>query len=310
MTDHVLSVIHCSKTYTSGLHAVKDVTFTIKPGQFTVLLGLNGAGKSSLISMITGLSHITHGQILIQGFDVEKQAFDAKKHFGICPQEVNFNHFHSIEQELIIAAGLQGMTRQQAIRTAKPLLEKARLWQKRHDIIRNLSGGMKRILMVIRALLHQPALLILDEPTAGLDIEIRDFIWDLLKNTHAQNTAVLLTTHNMAEAQHLCQNVLLLEKGKLLLDQPIRTALSSLSLKIYHLHLEKPLTDQQRQQLTDAHIQYQRTHVEHEILLETRQESPLEHALQALIQLNVRITHIAPAKNELEQLLQETSHRD
>lgn len=305
MSTPVLAVKRCSKTYPNGHQAVRDVTFSIHPGQFTVLLGLNGAGKSSLISMITGLSHISGGSIAIDGIDLKQDPFRAKGQFGICPQEVNFNIFHTIEQELCIAAGLHGMSAKKAVSIFKPHLKRARLWEKRTQTIRSLSGGMKRVLMVIRALLHDPKLLILDEPTAGLDIEIRDLIWELLRDSHAKDTAVLLTTHNMAEAQALCQNILILHQGQLLRDQSIKEALLDLSVQMTHIELESPITPELCDILKDFKAQ---TVSEYTLLLETSTSHSLSQALSILLQQGAKPQRITPSRNQLEQLLQETAH--
>lgn len=302
MTTPALSVAHCSKIYTNGFHAVKDVSFAIPPGQFTVLLGLNGAGKSSLISMISGLATISQGHIRINGYDNVGNSFEAKRCIGICPQEVNFNIFHTIEQELLIAAGLHNLREAQALTRIKPLLERARLWPKRHELIRNLSGGMKRILMVIRAMLHKPQLLLLDEPTAGVDIEIRDMIWDLLRNTHQEGTAILLTTHNMQEAQQLCEHIILIHQGQLLRQQSIKEAVLSLSSQPYSIQSTQTLSPQQQQQLEKlkAHSITETT-----FIVDTSQDKPLAVWLSKIQQLGIDIDQINPSKNQLEQLLQE-----
>ena len=300
----VLQVQHCSKIYSNGFKAIDDVSFSMPQGVFTVLLGLNGAGKSSLIHMITGLSRLTQGAIRVMGNDITTQTFEAKKMFGTCPQEVNFNLFHSILQELTIAAGLYDMTESSALERIQPLLTRARLWQKRHEPIKNLSGGMKRILMVIRAMIHQPKLLILDEPTAGVDIEIRDMIWELLHDTHKDGTSVLLTTHNMQEAQKLCENILVLDQGRLLRDQSIQAAVKSLSSLQFTVSLNTPIDEAQTAWLNlNGHKIINDT----SISLESSDDQPLSNLLGALIEQSLDIKSIHPTKNQLEQLLEEVT---
>ena len=224
--------------------------------------------------------------------------------FGTCPQEVNFNLFHSILQELTIAAGLYDMTESSALERIQPLLTRARLWQKRHEPIKNLSGGMKRILMVIRAMIHQPKLLILDEPTAGVDIEIRDMIWELLHDTHKDGTSVLLTTHNMQEAQKLCENILVLDQGRLLRDQSIQAAVKSLSSLQFTVSLNTPIDEAQTAWLNlNGHKIINDT----SISLESSDDQPLSNLLGALIEQSLDIKSIHPTKNQLEQLLEEVT---
>ena len=296
-----ISVQKVSKTYADGFKAVKNVSFSIMPGDFTVLLGLNGAGKTSLISMINSLSHISSGQITIDGYDVIKDSYQAKQRLGVVPQEINFNPFLTVMDTLYYHGGFFGTSREQVLRVAKPLLQKARLWSKRDTDTGSLSGGMKRMLMLIRALVHEPSVLILDEPTANLDIEIRDTIWDILKSYRKQNLTILLTTHNLMEAQELCDNLLILHHGTLMRNQSIHEAIMSLQERFYAVTFTKAFTKRQLKNLAYTTID------DKQIVLQLTQDDSLSDSIQHLTAQGLEVSDLTRSSNQLEQLLRQAT---
>ena len=296
-----ISVQSVSKIYANQTHAVKNVSFSIMPGDFTVLLGLNGAGKTSLISMITGLSNVSSGKIAIHGYDTIEEAYPAKRLMGIVPQEINFNPFLTVMDALYYHGGYYGATRDEVLEVTTPLLKKARLWNKLDSETGSLSGGMKRILMLIRALAHRPSILILDEPTANLDIEIREIIWDILKSLKSDNLSILLTTHNLQEAQDLCENLLILHHGKLLRNQSIHEAITSLQERYYSVIFTEPFKDEDLESLC-----YSKQH-ERKITLRIPSDKTISSVIQYLHAKNLTITDFAPSSNQLEQLLRQAT---
>lgn len=299
-----ISIQRVSKQYSDGSKAVKNVSFQIKKGEFTVLLGLNGAGKTSLISLITGLNHISSGSIEIFGSDIAKCPYTAKSHLGIMPQEVNFNFFTTIMDALVFHGGYYGICRETVIKRAKPLLKKARLDKKTHLPIHSLSGGMKRILMLIRALIQSPKILILDEPTANLDIEIRKNIWDILRTEHKKGMTVLLTTHNLEEAQLLCTNVLILHHGKLVMDQSLDEAIQSLEEKFYTIKFHDPI----QSHTLAPFSKYMGKKVSNKTAdFCLTKEQDLGHLIYKLHLAGLKIQNIAPSSHQLEQLLHEAT---
>ena len=297
-----MDIVGCSKIYHQGskdsFQAVDDVSFRIAQGDFTVLLGLNGAGKTSLIRMITGLSKITRGQIRIFGKDLVADTFEAKKLLGVMPQEVNFNPFLSIMDTLVFYGGYYGLSRDFIEHHAEPLLKKARLWDKKDVLVSGLSGGMKRMVMLIRTLVIQPKLVILDEPTANLDMEIREIIWRLLRNLHKNGVTVLLTTHNLVEAQALCDNIVIIHHGKLVLNNSIKNAITELDEHFFTISLDGH---------SDGLMQLDKQHYKlqdgHKLIIRITRERTLMDYLAELARLGIAYHSIAPSNNQLEQLL-------
>lgn len=208
-----LEIKQLKKTYTNGVEALKGIDLCVKQGDFFALLGVNGAGKSTTIGLISTLIQKTSGEIIINGYDLEHQTEKAKLSLGIVPQEINMNVFEVCEDILSTQAGYYGLPKKRAIPRAHALLKQLGLWEKRGTQVRHLSGGMKRRLMIARALMHEPSLLILDEPTAGVDIEIRRSLWNFLKKINAAGTTIILTTHYLEEAEQLCKHIAILDKG-------------------------------------------------------------------------------------------------
>lgn len=230
------------KVYANGFEAVKGIDLTVRSGDFFALLGANGAGKSTTIGMITSLLTKTAGEVWVNGHSLDKHPTLARASLGLMPQEINLNIFENCEQILLNQAGYYGISRQQALPRAEELLQQLGLWDKRHSIVRKLSGGMKRRLMIARALIHRPALLILDEPTAGVDIEIRRSLWDFLVRVNEEGTTILLTTHYLEEAEQLCRNIAIIDEGMLVENTSMQALLKTLRHQTFVFDTLEPLS--------------------------------------------------------------------
>jgi len=238
---HALDIKQLSKTYANGIEALKGIDLTVKTGDFFALLGANGAGKSTTISLITTLLNKTSGSINICGYDLDEEPEKAKSCLGLVPQEFNINIFENCQEVLLNQAGYYGISRKNALARTKALLEQLGLWEKRFSIVRHLSGGMKRRLMIARALVHQPKVLILDEPTAGVDIEIRHSMWEFLTRTNAEGTTIILTTHYLEEAEQLCKNIAIIDKGRIIKNTSMKALLRTLRHQTLIFNTEHPL---------------------------------------------------------------------
>ncbi len=234
-----LSVISLNKTYTSGQTALKDFSLTISAGDFFALLGPNGAGKTTLIGIISGLVTKTSGQVKIFGLDQDISPENTRRLIGLVPQELNLDIFEKPIDVLVNQAGYYGIPRKEAIERAEKLLRDLGLFEKRFGKVMQLSGGMKRRLLIARALIHSPRFLILDEPTAGVDVELRRSMWDYLRNLTKDGITILLTTHYLEEAEMLAQNVLILNKGEIVVNGSMREILTKISGENLEIVLEK-----------------------------------------------------------------------
>ncbi|MFT3906496.1 MAG: ABC transporter ATP-binding protein [Steroidobacteraceae bacterium] len=210
-----LSVQGLTKTYHNGVQALKGVDLEVEQGDFFALLGPNGAGKTTLIGIMTSLVNKSAGTATVFGYDLDKQLELAKSCIGVVPQELNFNQFETPLTIVVNQAGFYGIPRPVARQRAEKYLKQLQLWEKRNSAARGLSGGMKRRLMIARALMHEPRLLILDEPTAGVDIEIRRSMWEFLRGINERGTTIILTTHYLEEAESLCRNIAIIDKGRI-----------------------------------------------------------------------------------------------
>ncbi len=210
---HALVLRHLSKTYKNGIQALKGIDLEVDEGDFFALLGPNGAGKTTAIGIVTSLVNKTSGAVEVFGHDIDRELEIAKSCIGIVPQEINFNQFETVFTIVVNQAGFYGIARRLAKQRAEKYLKQLQLWDRRNSIARSLSGGMKRRLMIARALMHEPQLLILDEPTAGVDIEVRRSMWDFLRKINAEGTTIILTTHYLEEAENLCRNVAIIDGG-------------------------------------------------------------------------------------------------
>ncbi len=236
-----LRVINLNKTYANGLVAIKDVNLEIEQGGFFGLLGPNGAGKSTTINILSSLIRKTSGKVLIMNYDLDTEEVKAKSCLGIIPQEINLAMFENIVDILINQAGFYGVPRRIAAQRAKKYLTLLDLWDKRNNIAKDLSGGMKRRLMIARALMHEPQILILDEPTAGVDIEIRYLIWQLLLDLNKEGKTILLTSHYLEEVEKLCKNIAIIHHGEIIEQGNLKAILNKLDEEIFVVNLTTPL---------------------------------------------------------------------
>ena len=236
-----LSLRGLRKTYKNGHEALKGIDLEVDAGDFFALLGPNGAGKSTTIGIISSLINKSAGRVEIFGHDLAHEPEAAKRLIGLVPQEINFNQFETVLNVIVNQAGYHGIPRKQALPRAEQCLRQLGLWDKRHSVSRTLSGGMKRRLMIARALVHAPRLLILDEPTAGVDIEIRRSMWELLARINREGTTIILTTHYLEEAENLCRNIAIINQGRIVEHSTVDQLLASMQLNRYILDLDRPL---------------------------------------------------------------------
>ena len=228
------------KTYANGFEALKGIELEVQEGDFFALLGPNGAGKSTTIGIICSLVRKTGGSVQVFGKDLDTDLETAKTYIGLVPQEFNFNQFEPVVEIVVNQAGYYGIERRQAYQRAEVYLKQLGLWEKRRDQARQLSGGMKRRLMIARALVHEPRLLILDEPTAGVDIEIRRSMWTFLRDINARGTTIILTTHYLEEAESLCRHIAIIDHGRIIEHSRMQTLLNRLHQETFVLNLKEP----------------------------------------------------------------------
>lgn len=221
------------KTYSDGLVALKGINLEVNEGDFFGLLGPNGAGKSTTLSIITSLVQKTAGHVEVFGYDIDTHFPEAKRNLGVVPQEFNFNQFEKVFDIVVTQAGYYGISRELAKERAEKYLKKIGLWDKRNTVSRMLSGGMKRRLMIARALVHEPKILILDEPTAGVDIELRRSMWEFLKEINAAGTTIILTTHYLEEAESLCRNIAIIDNGQIIEESNTRDLIRRLHTETF-----------------------------------------------------------------------------
>jgi len=238
---HALSVQQLTKVYANGVRALDGIDLTVETGDFFALLGPNGAGKTSLIGIVTSLVNKTSGRVSVFGRDLDRDLNAVKNAIGVVPQELNLNLWDKALNIVINQAGFYGLTRDQARERAEICLRELQLWDKRNETARSLSGGMKRRLMIARALVHEPRLLILDEPTAGVDIEIRRSMWEFLRELNAAGTTIILTTHYLEEAENLCRNIAIIDHGRVIEQGPMTTVLAKLHEEVFLLTPREPV---------------------------------------------------------------------
>ena len=236
-----LAINNLKKTYANGNVALKGINLAVEVGDFYALLGPNGAGKTTAIGIVTSLVNKTSGDVEIFGHSIDKEVEAAKACIGLVPQEINLNLWENVANTVLNQAGYYGLNRRLARERAEKYLKALRLWDRRDDQARSLSGGMKRRLMIARALVHEPRLLILDEPTAGVDIEIRRSMWDYLREINAAGTTIILTTHYLEEAESLCRHVAIIDEGEIIEDAKMSTVLRKLQREVFVLSLDRRL---------------------------------------------------------------------
>ncbi|MFC7368121.1 ABC transporter ATP-binding protein [Vreelandella zhaodongensis] len=242
MAEPALSIRGLTKVYGNGFHALKGIDLDVQQGDFFALLGPNGAGKSTTLGAVCSLVQKSAGKVSIFGIDTDKDFAKAKYQLGVVPQEFNFNQFEKVIDIVLAQAGYYGMTRKEALPRAKQLLNDLGLWDKRNGSARMLSGGMKRRLMIARALMHRPKLLILDEPTAGVDIELRRSMWEYMRRINRdEGTTIILTTHYLEEAESLCRNIAIINHGEIVRNTSVRKLLAELNTETFLLDLAAPV---------------------------------------------------------------------
>ena len=230
---NALEINNLKKVYGSGVEALRGIDLSVKEGDFYALLGPNGAGKSTTIGIITSLVNKTSGKVKVFGYDLDTDLVRAKQQIGLVPQEFNFNPFETVQQIVVNQAGYYGVSRKEAMKRSEKYLKQSNLWEKRNVRARMLSGGMKRRLMIARSLMHEPRLLILDEPTAGVDIELRREMWEFLRELNEHGTTIILTTHYLEEAEMLCRNIGIIQSGELIENTSMKELLSKLQFETF-----------------------------------------------------------------------------
>lgn len=292
-----LSVSELTKTYKDGKIALNGISLDVEAGAFFGLLGPNGAGKSTLIGIVSTLVSKSGGTVEVFGNDLNTDPWALKSSIGLVPQEFNFNTFETVEQILINQAGYYGIPRRIARPRAEHYLKSLGLWERRDTVSRNLSGGMKRRLMIARALVHEPRLLILDEPTAGVDIELRRSMWDFLRHINDQGTTIILTTHYLEEAESLCRDIAFIDEGRIIENTDVKTLLQRLSTHAFLLdvdHVPDPLP-----QLDNFHLKK----VEDYILeAEVPRGCTLTDLFAELSARNIAVLSMRNKSNRLEEL--------
>jgi len=292
-----LEVNNLHKTYRNGFEALSGVSLEVRHGDFYALLGPNGAGKSTIIGIICSLINKTSGQVRVYGVDLDQNPGDARMHIGLVPQEFNFNIFEPVGEILLNQAGYYGIPRKIARHRAETYLKKLELWDRRYDMARELSGGMKRRLMIARALVHQPRLLILDEPTAGVDIEIRYSMWNFMRELNASGTTIILTTHYLEEAESLCNNIAIIDKGVTIEQTDMRSLLNRLNMETFVLYL-----DHEIEQLPDCGDYHVRLLDKSTMEVDKHKDHDLNGLYSRLSQCNIKVVSMRNKSNRLEQL--------
>jgi len=236
-----LQIRGLTKVYDNGMHALKGIDLDVEEGEFCALLGPNGAGKTTTIAILTSLVNKSAGSVEIFGHDIDRDLTLAKSCLGLVPQEINLNLFEKVLNIVVTQGGYYGIPRDLAMERAEKYLRQLQLWDRRDEVARSLSGGMKRRLMIARALVHEPRLLILDEPTAGVDIEIRRSMWSFLKQINTEGTTIILTTHYLEEAESLCRQVAIIDEGRIIENDRMSRVLRKLSVETFVLNLDREL---------------------------------------------------------------------
>lgn len=293
---NALEIKDLRKTYASGFEALKGIDLEVKKGDFYALLGPNGAGKSTTIGIIASLVNKTSGKVSVFGHDIDVRLEDAKQHLGLVPQEFNFNQFETVEQIVIQQAGYYGVPRALAKERAKKYLTQLELWDKRNDRSSSLSGGMKRRLMIARALMHEPQLLILDEPTAGVDIELRRSMWTFLQEINRQGITIILTTHYLEEAEMLCRNIGIIQRGELIENTTMKSLLGKLQVETFILDID---TSETVPQLNGVLKQVDK---EGSIEIELDKSQGLNDVFSQLTELGIKVLSMRNKANRLEEL--------
>ena len=292
-----LTIENLSKVYGSGFEALKGISLDVQQGDFFALLGPNGAGKSTTIGIICSLVAKSSGKVSVFGVDIDKDFPAAKKHIGIVPQEFNFNMFETAFDIVVNQGGYYGMTRELSVQRAEKYLKALGIWDKRNIASRMMSGGMKRRLMIARALVHEPRLLILDEPTAGVDIEMRRSMWEFLERINEQGTTIILTTHYLEEAEALCRHIAIINQGKIVENTSIKSLLRQLHKEVFILDCVEDLPD-----AVDIGGFTVRRMDAHTLEIEVEKGQHINQVFAALDKLGIHISSMRNRANRLEEM--------
>jgi ABC-2 type transport system ATP-binding protein len=285
------------KVYANGVEALKGIDLTVREGDFFALLGPNGAGKTTTIGIITSLIRKSGGSVQVFGYDLERDREAAKSCIGVVPQEVNLNMFERNDLTLINQAGYYGVPAQVARERTEKYLKALHLWEKRLGVARTLSGGMKRRLMIARALVHEPRLLILDEPTAGVDIEIRRSMWEFMREINAAGVTIILTTHYLEEAESLCRNIAIIDEGRIIENDTMKNVIGKLQVETFVLSLKEPVS------AAPSLVNYAtRLRNEHEIEVEVTKGQGLNDVFAQLSAMSLHVASMRTKTNRLEEL--------
>lgn len=295
---NALNISNLQKTYKNGVQALKGIDLEVKAGDFFALLGPNGAGKTTAIGIITSLVNKSSGKVSVFGHDIDTDLEMAKSCIGLVPQEINFNQFETCMNIVLNQAGFYGIPRKLAKVRAEKYLKELQLWDKRDQISRSLSGGMKRRLMIARALVHEPRLLILDEPTAGVDIEIRRSMWEFVKKINAAGTTIILTTHYLEEAESLCRNIAIIDQGRIAQNTSMQKLLKQLKIETFVLNLREAIAH-----APEISKDYTLRYIdEHTLEVDITKDRSINELFVALSEKGLNVLSMRNKANRLEEL--------
>ena len=297
MSEYALEINGLKKVYDNEVEALKGIDLKITKGDFFALLGPNGAGKSSTIGILSSITNKTEGNIKIFDVDIDQNFPKARSFLGVVAQEINFSQFEKVEDIVITQAGFYGIPKNIAKERCKNLLEKLSLWDKRADHARNLSGGQKRRLMIAKALVHEPKLLLLDEPTAGVDIELRRDMWDFLSDINKRGTTIILTTHYLEEAEQHCNNIAIIDEGSIVENTSMKELLSRLSIQSFVLDLEDEIKEIPDLSIYDLKLQDSKT-----LIATLTKDDDLNTLFNKLSEYGIKVKSMRNEQNRLEEL--------
>tara|TARA_B100000886_G_scaffold126187_1_gene85023 strand:+ start:2888 stop:3799 length:912 start_codon:yes stop_codon:yes gene_type:complete len=295
--SYALEIDNLKKIYSGGTEALKGISLKVNEGDFYALLGPNGAGKSSTIGIIGTLVTKSSGYVKIFGIDLDENVAQAKSMLGVVSQEINFSQFENVLDIVTTQAGFYGIKKSIAQPKVEKMLKRLGLWDKRHDQARTLSGGFKRRLMIAKALIHEPKLLILDEPTAGVDIELRREMWDFLKEINSNGTTIILTTHYLEEAEQLCRNIGIIDHGEIVVDTSMKELLRKLDVQGFVLDLEDPLKEVPTIKDYSLRLKDPLT-----LTAAVNKEKSINNLFDELNKLNIKVKSMRNESNRLEEL--------
>ena len=297
MTDLALEIQALEKEYASGVKALKGINLSVTKGDFFALLGPNGAGKSSTIGIISSLVTKTSGTVKIFGIDIDRDFNEAKRQIGVVAQEINFSPFEKVRDIVLTQAGYYGLSKREAILRGDKVLKSLGLWDKRDEQSRNLSGGLKRRLMIAKAMIHEPKLLILDEPTAGVDIELRRGMWDLISKLNDDGTTIILTTHYLEEAEQLCRNIAIIDHGEIVENTSMKELLAKLDVQSFVIDLEHPIKSAPELSHFTFKLQDPST-----LIVAIDKQQTMNNLFTELNKLNISVKSMRNESNRLEEL--------